>query len=200
MSAARPYAIALARSDADIADAIALAWAFFAYVKTFPGMADDVDGYIADHQVKEKFAAFADHFLPPVGDCLLARGPEGAPLGVVMLTTISPERCEMNRMFVTEAARGTGLGRALGEALLARAREMGFTVMTLDTLKILEAAVGLYRALGFEEFTAPDTYKADDPRGIAMRLSLSEGLNVPRNSPTEFRQNSDEIPIAEIEP
>ena len=41
--------------------------------------------------------------------------------------------CEMKRVFVPERYRGTGLGRALCEALIAAARGDGFRSMRLDT-------------------------------------------------------------------
>ena len=169
----QPFVINPARGEADIADAIHLAWCLFDHQRRFPGMDAEVDHYLAHHRVAEKFDAFAEHFLPPKGDCLLARGPDGAALGVVMLTAKSPERCEMNRMFVAETARGTGLGRALCLAVMDRAREMGFTQMTLDTLRVLEPAIALYRAMGFEDDDTPGLFEADNPKVLNMRRSFA---------------------------
>lgn len=166
------FDIRVARTPDDIASSVALAWQFFDLVRSFPDHSAEVDAYLRDHKVREKFDDFPAHFLPPAGDCLLARAPDGSPLGVVMLTAKSPDHCEMNRMFVTEAARGSGLGRALGVALMDRAREMGFQEMTLDTLVVLQAAVVLYRALGFEDDACPGRYDADNPKVLNMRRSL----------------------------
>ena len=59
--------------------------------------------------------------------------------------------CEMKRLFVRSAFRRSGLGRLMAQALLDEARRSGYSAMLLDTLDDMEAARGLYGALGFEE-------------------------------------------------
>ena len=65
--------------------------------------------------------------------------------------------CEMKRLFARPAFRRLGLGRRIARALMDRARLAGYAVMLLDTLDEMEAARGLYTALGFVE-VAPYYY------------------------------------------
>jgi ribosomal protein S18 acetylase RimI-like enzyme len=50
--------------------------------------------------------------------------------------------------------RGQGLGRALAEAIINEARDIGYTHMRLDTIPSMKAALSLYTSLGFREIEA----------------------------------------------
>jgi putative acetyltransferase len=88
--------------------------------------------------------------LPGYYDALLvARDEAGALVGSVALKGLPDGSAELKRLYVRSPARGTGLGRALAAAAVARARELGYTVLRLDTLPGMDAAQGIYRSLGF---------------------------------------------------
>jgi len=53
-------------------------------------------------------------------------------------------------VYVGEAARGEGVGRALYEALFARLRELGLRMACAGITLPNEASVGLHEALGFQ--------------------------------------------------
>ena len=59
---------------------------------------------------------------------------------------------DLERVAVGKAYQGRGVGRALTEALVAKARTAGIEVLTLDVRGDNEAALTLYRSLGFNEY------------------------------------------------
>ena len=76
------------------------------------------------------------------------------PAGCVGVTPGPAGTCEMNRLWVRPAFRRAGLARALSEASMRAARELGFTRMALDVVPGRTGAIALYRSLGFTD-TAP---------------------------------------------
>jgi ribosomal protein S18 acetylase RimI-like enzyme len=69
----------------------------------------------------------------------------------------------MKRLYVSPGARGSGAGRALVEASIARARELGYATMRLDTLPTMNAARSLYLSLGFRPV---DRYNDNPIEGV----------------------------------
>lgn len=76
---------------------------------------------------------------------------DGAPVAIGALLPVAPGVGEIKRIYVDPAARGTGSGRIVMERLVADARLLGYRSLRLETFPFMEAAVGLYRSLGFRE-------------------------------------------------
>lgn len=81
---------------------------------------------------------------------LIARDDAGELVGSAAIKHHPDGAAELKRLYVRPQARGTGLGKRLAVEAIDRARELGYTVMRLDTLPRMETARGIYASLGFK--------------------------------------------------
>jgi ribosomal protein S18 acetylase RimI-like enzyme len=103
-------------------------------------------------QIRETTAVLIDD---PNTEFLLAAPGDGAPAaGVCQLryrlsVWTGTDDCWLEDLYVDDAARGTGLGRALVEAAFERARARGCRRMELDVNESNTEALAFYKSLGF---------------------------------------------------
>lgn len=138
------------------------------------------EAYAASLGVDLCFQGFADElaglpgaYAPPHGALLLAL-KDGETIGCVGLRPLDDEDGraigEVKRLYVVPHARGLRAGRALMDALLERARMLGYDTLKLDTLATMTSGRALYASLGFRE-CAP--YYANPLPGVTyMSLRL----------------------------
>jgi len=101
-----------------------------------------------------ELAGLPGDYAPPEGRLLVAEF-EGAIAGCVALHKLESGVCEMKRLYLRPQFRGSGLGRALAERIIAEAGQIGYRRMRLDTVEpAMKDAVGMYRKLGFKEVAA----------------------------------------------
>ena len=77
------------------------------------------------------------------------------------------------KMYLAPEARGCGWGRRLLEHALARAAELGFRRVVLETASVLQAAIALYERDGFQRYTSSH---------LAARCDAAYFLDLPSNT------------------
>ena len=108
--------------------------------------------------------------LHPGGAIFMAE-VDGELVGTCALLKCADRAYELAKMAVAPTAQGRGVGRALGEAAIVRARWLGASRVELLSNTLLAPALALYRSLGFVEVPLPRTdYRRAN---IKMVLELS---------------------------
>lgn len=113
-----------------------------------------IDQSAPDNALAE-FWLHASKYLPPNGCLVIAKTQSGEIVGCGMLKKMDSETGELKRVYVTEAARGTGTGRKIIEMREAVARQMGLKRLVADTLSPNVEMRSLYPKLGFREVFEP---------------------------------------------
>jgi len=63
--------------------------------------------------------------------------------------------CELRKMYFDLQLRGQGIGKKMIDKCIAKATEVGFHTMYLETIPEMAAAQGLYKSRGFEYLESP---------------------------------------------
>ncbi len=125
-------------------------------------------------QFDEELANLPGDYAPPRGALVLAM-IDGDAAGCCALRPLDsadyPNAAEMKRLYVRDRFRGSGLGRELAEAILAAARQAGYSCVLLDTLDDMEAARALYGELGFQDI--PPYYHNPIPGAHYLKADLA---------------------------
>ena len=114
-----------------------------------------------------------EYILKHGGSIFMARY-NGQVAGTVAIKRVSEHVFELTKMAVDEGFRRLKVGKALGEAAIARARDRGASKVILYSNTSLEPAMGLYYKLGFKEIPVDGPYKRTN---IKMELVLTNFRN-----------------------
>lgn len=139
---------------------------FDALVRLYSGM-----GERDDEDADERTMSPVD-FTALDGVFVMAR-IDGTAVGCGGIRRYDAESAEVKRIFVSEAARGRGISRAIMLALQSQARALGYRRLVLETGAKQIAAIGLYESLGYTRITNFGEY-ADDPMSRCYEKILAE--------------------------
>ena len=124
-----------------------------------------------------ELANLPGEYAPPEGCLLLAL--DGADVaGCVALRKLENRICEMKRLYVKPGYRGLGIGKALAQAIIARAREMGYTAMRLDTVPSMQSAQRLYKAMGFVEIEPYRYNPIPGTKYMELAVTVLDAMNI----------------------
>lgn len=88
------------------------------------------------------------------------------PIATVAIRKIDDNTCELKRLYIRPDYRGRGYSRLLVDAILDRARALGFQEVRLTTKPaVMPVAYGYYKRRGFEEL-------GNDEGTVSMRFLL----------------------------
>ena len=109
----------------------------------------------------------------PRGAFLLAVR-DGSAIGCGAIRRIAADLAEIKRMYVAPAARGHGIGRQLVVALLAEAARLDdVRQVVLETGIRQQAAMALYRRMGFRTIPPYGEYTSSPDTSVCMALDLT---------------------------
>ena len=119
------------------------------------------EAWIAKHFVME--AKDRETLGDPQGQIIAKGGrvfmalKDGRAVGCVALLKMDDGGYEVAKMTVAEAMRGSGLGRALMQRCIEAGASDGAPRLYLETNASLGPALGLYRAMGFQDLPPAET-------------------------------------------
>ena len=122
---------------------------------------------------EQELAGLPGPYAPPGGGSLAA-WVDLEPAGCAAVRSLEPGLGELKRLFVRPAHRGLGLGRALTEAAIELASELGHERIRLDTTPEMSAAQALYRRLGFREIEPYAHNPVPGTRYLELELASRE--------------------------
>jgi GNAT superfamily N-acetyltransferase len=124
-----------------------------------------------------------------LGSAIVAQGMtllgfgDSAPAACIGYRELSPQICEMKRLFVRPAFRGTGLGKMMVSALVEHAAMAGYSRICLETAQFMKGAMRLYEGAGFEPcepyYAIPETF-----RTISVFMKRDLGASRPNAAST----------------
>lgn len=114
------------------------------------GLKNDPDGTDADLNDIEA------NYIAKGGTFVVIENELNNIVGTGGLYYLRPGVCELRKMYLLKETRGKGLGKKMMEYLLAKAKELGFQRIELETASVLKEAISMYTRYGFRPMNSKD--------------------------------------------
>lgn len=95
-------------------------------------------------------------YIKAKGDFLVAT-IDGKVVGMGALRNVSEDTAEVKRMRVWPEMQGKGIGKLILDALINKAKELGYKKIILDVAETQKGAQHLYESRGFKEYKRGET-------------------------------------------
>jgi len=121
--------------------------------KLFQEYADSLSFDLDFQGFQQEIVSISEKYAPPKGAlilCFLGK----KPIACVGLREISDNIAELKRLYVKPEFRSLKIGRKLMDTALCEAKKMGYGFVRLDSIAEMQAAIALYKKLGFYEIEA----------------------------------------------
>jgi N-acetylglutamate synthase-like GNAT family acetyltransferase len=128
-------------------------------------------------RIDSEIAGLPGVYGPPHGEIILAFR-EGQLVACGALRELEPKVGEIKRVYVRADHRGPGFGPRLTQAVLDRARELGFERVRVDTLPTMSAAIQFYQEMGFKP--VPAYWPHPVPGALFFEYKMAQSPSKPR--------------------
>lgn len=126
--------------------------------------------------LKASFWPNLHKFLPPSGRLILVHDAKDRLVGCGTLQQVRSDAGELKRLYVRPEANGHGLGRAIVDARINAARDMGWSAVLVNAIQGNADMLRIYETLGFQFIDrypeCSDPIEVD-PYFVYMQLELS---------------------------
>jgi putative acetyltransferase len=113
------------------------------------------------------------NYIEKGGTFVVVENDSNQILGTGGLFYLKPGVCELRKMYLLKETRGKGIGKKMMDYLLAKARELGFERIELETASVLKEAINLYIHYGFRPIECSSHLASRCDQAYALDLKPS---------------------------
>lgn len=123
-------------------------------IKLFEEYASQIGVDLSFQNFNDEIRDIKNQYSRPDGLIFLVFNDQNDPVGCFGIRKFEEGIGELKRMYLKDEARGQGLGKRMLKDAVKAGKALGYLKMRLDTLPSMNAAIGLYKSLGFYEIDA----------------------------------------------